>query len=60
MPAPAPGAAGSSGEHAREGHSSTAAGNISDNMVDEGENEASIPDEFEYDSETSPDPDDED
>lgn len=56
-PAPAPGAAGSSGENAREGGSATTAGIISDNMVEEGEDEASLPGEFEYESETNPDDD---
>lgn len=55
--APAPGAAGSSGAHAAEGRSATTAGAISDNMVEEGEDEASLPGEFEYESETNPDDD---
>jgi len=58
VPAPAPGAAGSSGAHAAEGRSATTAGVISDNMVEEGEDEASLPGEFEYESETNPDDDD--
>lgn len=57
-PAPAPGAAGSSGDHAPEGVSvTTAAAPISDNMVDEGEDEASVPGDFEYESDTNPDDD---
>ncbi|KAF2856791.1 26S proteasome regulatory complex, non-ATPase subcomplex, Rpn2/Psmd1 subunit [Plenodomus tracheiphilus IPT5] len=56
-PAPAPGAEGSSSENAREGASGTTAGVISDNMVEEGEDEASLPGEFDYESETNPDDD---
>lgn len=59
VPAPAPGAAGSSGDQAPEGVSvSTAGGPISDNMVDEGEEEASLPGTFDYESDTNPNDDD--
>ncbi|KAH7402417.1 armadillo-type protein [Pyrenochaeta sp. MPI-SDFR-AT-0127] len=58
-PAPAPGATGSSSEHAPEGVSvTTAAAPVSDNMVDEGDEEASTPGEFEYESDTNPNDDD--
>ncbi|KAH8724021.1 armadillo-type protein [Phaeosphaeriaceae sp. PMI808] len=53
-PAPAPGASGSRGDQAPEGVSVTTAGPISDNLVDEGDDEASLPDEFEYESDTNP------
>ena len=57
-PAPTPGAAGSSGDQAPEGVSVTTAAAVSDNMVDEGDDEASIPGEFEYESDTNPTDDD--
>jgi 26S proteasome regulatory subunit N2 len=58
-PAPAPGASGSSGDQAPEGVSvTTAAAPISDNMVDEGDAEASTPAQFVYESDTNPDDDD--
>lgn len=57
-PAPAPGASGSSGEQAPEGVSvTTAAAPVTDNMVYEGEAEASTPSEFMYESDTNPDDD---
>lgn len=58
VPAPAPGASGSSGDQGPEGISvTTAAAPVSDNMVDEGEAEASTPGEFIYESDTNPDDD---
>lgn len=58
-PAPAPGAAGSSDDQAPEGVSvTTAAAPVSDNLVEEGDDEASVPDEFEYESDTNPNDDD--
>lgn len=58
-PAPAPGAAGSSGDQAPEGVSvTTAAAPINDNLVDEGDDEASVPGDFEYESDTNPNDDD--
>lgn len=57
-PAPAPGASGSLGEQAPEGVSvTTAAAPVNDNMVYEGEAEASTPGEFVYESDTNPDDD---
>ncbi|OAL56887.1 26S proteasome regulatory complex, non-ATPase subcomplex, Rpn2/Psmd1 subunit [Pyrenochaeta sp. DS3sAY3a] len=57
-PAPAPGAAGSD-DQAPEGVSvTTAAAPVSDNLVEEGDDEASVPDEFEYESDTNPNDDD--
>jgi 26S proteasome regulatory subunit N2 len=54
-PAPAPGATGSSVDQAPEGVSvSTATGPVHDNLVDEGDDEASVPGEFEYESDTNP------
>jgi 26S proteasome regulatory subunit N2 len=54
-PAPAPGATGSSADQAPDGVSvADAAGSVEDNMVDEGEDEASVPGEFEYESDTNP------
>lgn len=55
-PAPAPGAAGSSGDQAgaegamdvEEPESTT------DNLVEEGDEEASLPGDFEYESDTNP------
>ncbi|KAF1833802.1 26S proteasome regulatory complex, non-ATPase subcomplex, Rpn2/Psmd1 subunit [Decorospora gaudefroyi] len=58
VPAPAPGASGSLGDQAPEGVSvTTAAAPVSDNMVDEGDAEASTPAEFVYESDTNPDDD---
>jgi 26S proteasome regulatory subunit N2 len=58
-PAPAPGAAGSSGDQAPEGVSvTTASAPVNDNMVDEGEDEASVPRDFDYESDTNPNDDD--
>lgn len=58
-PAPAPGAAGSSDDQAPEGVSvSNAAGPVSDNLVEEGDDEASVPGDFEYESDTNPNDDD--
>ncbi|KAL7779222.1 hypothetical protein CFE70_008725 [Pyrenophora teres f. teres 0-1] len=58
-PAPAPGASSSSADQGHEGVSvTTAAAPVSDNMVDEGEAEASTPGEFVYESDTNPDDDD--
>ncbi|KAF1841450.1 26S proteasome regulatory complex, non-ATPase subcomplex, Rpn2/Psmd1 subunit [Cucurbitaria berberidis CBS 394.84] len=57
-PAPTPGAAGSSGDHAPDGVSVTDAAAVSDNMVDEGEDEASTPGDFDYESDTNPNDDD--
>ncbi|KAF2823315.1 26S proteasome regulatory complex, non-ATPase subcomplex, Rpn2/Psmd1 subunit [Ophiobolus disseminans] len=54
-PAPAPGATGSSGDQAPEGVSvTTGAGQATDNLVDEGDDEASLPGDFEYESDTNP------
>lgn len=48
-PAPAPGAAGSSGDRAPEGVSSISrSAPLDHNIVDEGEDEADVPGEFEY------------
>ncbi|PSN69845.1 26S proteasome regulatory complex, non-ATPase subcomplex, Rpn2/Psmd1 subunit [Corynespora cassiicola Philippines] len=48
-PVPAPGAAGSSSDQAPEGvQTAPSAAPPSDNMVDEGDEEASVPGEFEY------------
>lgn len=53
--APAPGASGSMGDQAPEGVSvATASGPVTDNMVDEGEDEASVPEDFDYESDTNP------
>ncbi|KAF2034397.1 26S proteasome regulatory complex, non-ATPase subcomplex, Rpn2/Psmd1 subunit [Setomelanomma holmii] len=58
-PAPAPGAAGSSGDQAPEGVSvTTASGQVNDNLVDEGEDGASVPRDFDYESDTNPNDDD--
>jgi 26S proteasome regulatory subunit N2 len=58
-PAPAPGATGSSADQAPEGVSvTTAGGPANDNLVDEGEDEASVPGEFDYESDTNPNDDD--
>jgi 26S proteasome regulatory subunit N2 len=57
-PAPAPGATGSA-DQAPEGVSvTTAGGPANDNLVDEGEDEASVPGEFDYESDTNPNDDD--
>ncbi|KAL6712466.1 proteasome regulatory particle base subunit [Coniothyrium glycines] len=58
-PAPAPGAAGSSGEPAIGDVPRTpGSAPFTDNMVEEGDDEASLPDEFEYESDTNPNDDD--
>ncbi|KAF2131928.1 26S proteasome regulatory subunit rpn2 [Dothidotthia symphoricarpi CBS 119687] len=57
--APAPGASGSSSEQAPEGVSVGGdSASVDDNMVDEGDGEASVPGDFEYDSDTNPNDDD--
>jgi 26S proteasome regulatory subunit N2 len=54
-PAPAPGATGSSGDEAPEGVSVASGGaQVNDNMVDEGDDEASVPGDFDYESDTNP------
>ncbi|KAJ4383836.1 proteasome regulatory particle base subunit [Didymella sp. IMI 355093] len=54
-PAPAPGATGSSGEHAPAGVEEMETSEpTTDNMVDEGDEEASLPGDFEYESDTNP------
>ncbi|KZM19785.1 enzyme regulator [Ascochyta rabiei] len=54
-PAPAPGASGSSGEQAAEGAAEAeSSGPTTDNLVDEGDEEASLPGDFEYESDTNP------
>ncbi|KAH7079231.1 armadillo-type protein [Paraphoma chrysanthemicola] len=58
-PAPTPGAAGSSGDEAPEGVSVTSgAAPVNDNLVDEGDDEASVPRDFDYESDTNPNDDD--
>lgn len=57
-PAPAPGATGSSAGQAAEGVSDSGASPVSDNLVDEGDDEASVPGDFEYESDTNPNDDD--
>jgi 26S proteasome regulatory subunit N2 len=57
-PAPAPGATGSSVDQGPEGVSVTTAAAANDNLVDEGEDEASVPGEFDYESDTNPNDDD--
>jgi 26S proteasome regulatory subunit N2 len=57
-PAPAPGATGSSADQGPEGASATTAAAANDNLVDEGEEEASVPGEFDYESDTNPNDDD--
>jgi 26S proteasome regulatory subunit N2 len=58
-PAPAPGATGSTAGQAPEGVSvANADDSVEDNMVDEGEDEASVPGDFEYESDTNPNDDD--
>jgi 26S proteasome regulatory subunit N2 len=57
-PAPAPGATGSSADQAPEGVSVTTAAAANDNLVDEGDDEASVPGEFDYESDTNPNDDD--
>lgn len=53
VPAPAPGAAGPSGDHAPAGvQAGPEAEDIDDNLVEEGDAEASVPGEFEYISDT--------
>lgn len=54
-PAPAPGASGSSGEQAPEGVAEAgSSGPTTDNLVEEGDEEASLPGDFEYESDTNP------
>ncbi len=54
-PAPAPGAAGSSDEQAPEGVAEAESPeSTTDNMVEEGDDEASLPGDFEYESDTNP------
>jgi len=54
-PAPAPGAAGSSGDQAPEGVAEAGSPEeTTDNLVEEGDEEASLPGEFEYESDTNP------
>lgn len=54
-PAPAPGAAGSSGDQAPEGVAEAGSPEATtDNLVEEGDEEASLPGEFEYESDTNP------
>lgn len=53
-PAPTPGTAGSSGEQAPEGVTEAESGSTTDNLVEEGDEEASLPGEFEYESDTNP------
>lgn len=54
-PAPAPGASGSSGEQAPEGVAEgEESGPTTDNLVEEGDEEASLPGDFEYESDTNP------
>jgi 26S proteasome regulatory subunit N2 len=58
-PAPTPGAARSSGDEAPEGVSVTSgAAPVDDNLVDEGDDEASVPRNFDYESDTNPNDDD--
>jgi 26S proteasome regulatory subunit N2 len=51
-PAPTPGAAGSSGAQAPS--TPPAAATVNDNLVDGGADEASLPGDFEYESDTNP------
>ena len=52
-PAPAPGAAGPSGDHAPAGVQAGPEGeDVDDNLVEEGDAEAPVPGEFEYISDT--------
>ena len=51
-PAPAPGAAGSSGAAGPEGVEDVEGSD--DNLVDEGDEESSLPGDFEYESDTNP------
>lgn len=52
-PAPAPGAAGPSGDQAPTGvQAAPAAAPVNDNLVDEGSEESSMPQEFDYLSDT--------
>jgi 26S proteasome regulatory subunit N2 len=54
-PAPAPGATGSSSEQAPEGVEEMETSDATaDNLVDEGDEEASLPADFEYESDTNP------
>lgn len=59
-PAPAPGATGSSSEQAAQSMLSAMEEDdeeVNDNLVEEGDEEASVPGEFEYESDTNPDDD---
>ncbi|KAF2110127.1 armadillo-type protein [Lophiotrema nucula] len=59
-PAPAPGSAGPSGDQAPEGvQAAPSAGPIDEAFIDEGEDEADVPNEFDYLSEGGGDDDDE-
>lgn len=52
-PAPAPGGAGPSGDQAPTGvQAAPASAEVDENMVEEGDAEASVPGEFEYSSDT--------
>jgi 26S proteasome regulatory subunit N2 len=52
-PAPTPGDAGPSGDQAPTGvEAAPASANVDDNLVEEGDAEASVPGEFEYNSDT--------
>lgn len=54
-PAPAPGATGSSSDQAADGAATAMdAGQVNDNLVDEGEDEATVPGDFDYESDTNP------
>lgn len=54
-PAPAPGAAGSSGAAGPEGVEDVdISDEVHDNLVDEGDEESSLPGDFEYESDTNP------
>lgn len=53
-PAPAPGATGSSDDDAPDGVEEMETSDATDNLVDEGDDEASVPGDFEYESDTNP------
>lgn len=54
VPVPAPGGAGPSGDQAPTGAQAAGASRTADdNLVDEGSEEASVPDEFDYHSDTA-------
>ena len=54
-PAPAPGASGPSGEQAPEGVvEAGSSAPTTDNLVEEGDEEALLPGDFEYESDTNP------